>query len=393
MVRTFLKTKFMEDGKLLWYSIEVFVIFLALVIREEEAYGLALLIAAIYFGGYFIASFNIRSGTETILQGSSFYRSKKNLLIIAGGLLDNLLLGVAVLLFINMVPGRNLWVTVLYAINIYCFSTAIGIFVGVLAKSQMSGFLLCTILSIINFTDFLFQEEYFRFTSPVVQIGNLARFQWWNQLTLLIISLTIFFVLIYNKKIVWVIFVIGIIIIGGVDVLLSRNIHTPPELPIIYRDILEEVNIQNREHGLPYYENIVVYKSVYYPWMSNSNKRPIYIEGDTLYVNCFTESLCNLEAEELIQRMILSIMKPHSIPQDSIAVLYFRYLIGDMEYVNSFLYEEQRMQYGEVVSFNYGLYAEVLVNSPKRYGELYALAQSYNTNQEILDAWNDEVDD
>lgn len=204
------------------------------------------------------------------------------------------------------------------------------------------------------------------------------------------LSVGIYMTLLWKKKAFLLIGLCGSMMVAGIDIYLSQYVKIVPEA---YRSyvfhFLEQINAQNKECGFKSYEQIEIYKSVYYPWKPASHKMFIYEKEDTLYVNCFTESLCNLSEEEIIMRAVISQLKPDSKLQNIMTDLYAQQLLENDEYVKSFLYEEQTKKYGAVVSEYYGFCAEILLNERARYGELYELSKKYSnkTPQEIMDMW------
>ena len=116
------------------------------------------------------------------------------------------------------------------------------------------------------------------------------------------------------------------------------------------------------------------------------------VTGQGLYVNCFTESLCNMPEEEILMRAAYSLLKPESRLQEIMVELYIQQLLGNTEYVEQFLKDEQIKQYGAVVSPNYGFMADVLVGETENYGKLYKLVKEYNTVQEVPESWRDSDD-
>ena len=96
----------------------------------------------------------------------------------------------------------------------------------------------------------------------------------------------------------------------------GANNKVPADYEAYVRENLEYVNEWNAKCGFTEYEDIVIYKSVYYPWMSSDKKVPIYVRDQTIYMNCFTESLCSLEDREIIIRAVNSLLKPRSGAQN-----------------------------------------------------------------------------
>lgn len=393
MIKTFLKAKYAEDGKILWNVIAAVIIFLAFVVKNEASTGLALLIAGIYFGAWFVSSFNTRYGIEVILSGCGYYQKEKARLHILGTLCFNLPFGLAVLVYINLVNGKVSLLCFFYALVIYLFANAVGLIVGMLSKSTISGMLVCVLASLINFVKLLALEQNLRFLSPVNQIGNLNVFQWWNQLILLVTAVIIFTWTAFRKRIIiWG----GLLCMAGIvtaDIAVAKTVDTlPADYELYAREALEYVNEWNDKCGFDSYENIVVYKSVYYPWMSNDNKVPIYVRDNTIYMNCFTESMCNLDESEIINRAVSSLLKPDPGAQMAMASLYRQWLLGEEQSVRMYLESEQTAQAGRVYNPFYALAAEVLIYEPERYGELYLLTGIYETREEVMEVWGKAYD-
>lgn len=207
---------------------------------------------------------------------------------------------------------------------------------------------------------------------------------------LLIAAVVLLFILIRKKGMILSGVVLGAAIIL-IDVGYSEKRYTlPEEYRVFSQNILNRVNESNRECGFPSYDNIVVYKSIYYPWEPARERMVIRTDETTLYMNCSTESLCNMEEEEIVTRAVYSLLDPDSRQQTAIAELYILNLLGNYDYVNSFLYENQLQMYGEIVSKNYGLYAEVVVNQPEKLAFLYELAKENYSSEELLEAWGSE---
>lgn len=393
MIKTFLKAKYTEDGKILWSGIAAVIIILAFGVRSETPMGLALLIAGIYFGAWFVSSFNTRYGIEVILSGCGHYQKEKARLHILGTLCFNLPFGLAVLVYINLANGKVSLLCIFYASVIYLFANAVGMIVGMLSKSMISGMLVCVLASLINFVKLLALEQNLRFLSPVNQIGNLNVFQWWNQLILLVTAVIIFIWTAFRKRIIiWG----GLLCIAGIvtaDIAAAKTVDTVPvDYELYARKALEYVNEWNGKCGFDSYENIVVYKSVYYPWMSSENKVPIYVRGNTIYMNCFTESMCNLDESEIINRAVSSLLKPDPGAQNAMASLYRQWLSGEEQDVYMYLESEQTAQAGRVYNPFYGLAAEVLIYEHERYGELYRMTGTYETREEVMEVWGKAYD-
>ena len=393
MLKTFLKAKYAEDGKILWNGIVAVIIILAFVVRSETSMGLALLIAGIYFGSWFVSSFNTRYGIEVILSGCGHYQKEKARLHILGTLWFNLPFGLAVLVYINLVNGKVSLLCFFYALVIYLFANAVGLIVGMLAKSMISGMLVCVLASLVNFVKLLALEQNLRFLSPVNQIGNLNVFQWWNQLVLLVIAVIIYTWTVFRKRvIIWAGFLCMAAIVAA-DITAAKKVDTvPADYELYAHESLEYVNEWNGRCGFDSYENIVVYKSVYYPWMSNDNKVPIYVRDDTIYMNCFTESMCNLDESEIINRAVYSLLDPDMGAQMAMASLYRQWLSGEEQDVYMYLEGEQTAQAGRVYNPFYALAAEVLIYEPERYGELYRMTGTYETREEVMEVWGKAYD-
>ena len=388
MIKTFLKAKYAEDEKMLWNGIVAVIIILAFLIRSEKSMGLALLLAGIYFGAWFVSSFNTRYGVEVILSGCGYYHKEKSRLYIRGTLGYNLPLGLAVLVYLNLVNGKVSFLCFFYAFVLYLFTNAVGLIVGILVKSLQGGLLICVLASLVNFARLLVLEQELRFLSPVIQIGNLNVFQWWNLLVLLLIAIVIYTWLIFRKRgVIWAgILCMAVIIFTDVAVA-GTNDRVPSDYEIYARETLEYVNQWNAKCGFASYENIVVYKSVYYPWMSNEDKVPIYARDNTIYMNCFTESLCSMDEREMIVRAVNSLLKPDLGAQNAMASFYQQWLLDEEQNVYKYLESEQIAQTGRVYNPFYGLAAEVLIYHPEKYGELYLLAGEYDTREEVVEMW------
>ncbi len=376
-----------EYGKK-WYLIRIPIIVLAFFLRGNEALGLALLIGVMIFDAYFTAVFDRRSGVEDILSGSGYYQRKKDSLHIVRSLLHNLFNGIITFAYICLSQRKVNVLSILYTLVLLVSVNAVTLFLAKYIKQQLVGLLLCTGLTLLNFVKVIILEEYLRYISPVIQIENMNRIQWWNLLVLFFISGGMYMTLLWKKKTFLFIGLFCSMIVAGTDIYLSQYASV---LPDTYKNyvvtLLEQVNERNKECGFDGCEQIIVYKSVYYPWEPVSHKVFIYEKEDTLYANCFTESLCNMNEEEIIMRAVLSRLKPDSKMQNIMADLYMQQLLGNNEYVKSFLYEEQTKRYGAVVSKYYGFCAEILINEPERYGELYELSKMYSTPQEIINVW------
>lgn len=388
MIKTFLKVKYLEDGKMLWNGIVAVIIILAFLIRSEKSMGLALLLAGIYFGAWFVSSFNTRYGVEIILSGCGYYHKEKARLCIRGTLSYNLPLGLAVLVYLNLANGKVSFLCFFYAFVLYLFANAIGLIAGILVKSLPGGLLICVLASLVNFLKLLVLEQELRFVSPVIQIGNLNIFQWWNLLVLLSIAIVIYTWIIFRKRrVIWA----GILCVAAIaftDVAVAgTNDRVPSDYEIYAREALEYVNQWNARCGFASYENIVVYKSVYYPWMSNEDKVPIYARDNTIYMNCFTESLCNMDKREIIVRAVNSLLKPDWGAQNAMASFYQQWLLDEEENVYKYLESEQIAQTGMVYNQFYGLAAEVLIYQPEKYGKLYSLVGEYDTREEVVEMW------
>ena len=393
MIKTFLNAKYAEDGKILWSGIMAAVIILSFAVRSEASMGLALLIAGIYFGAWFVSSFNTRYGIEVILSGCGHYQKEKARLHILGTLCYNLPFGLAVLVYINLANGNVSLPCFFYAFVIYLFANALGLIVGMLAKSMISGMLICVLASLVNFVKLLALEQNLRFVSPVNQIGNLKVFQWWNQLILLVIAVIIYAWTVFRKRVIIFAGFLCMAAIVMADITVAKKVTSvPSDYEVYAREALEYVNEWNGRCGFDRYKNIVVYKSVYYPWMSSENKVPVYVRDNTIYMNCFTESMCNLDESEIITRAVYSLLDPDMGAQNAMASLYRQWLLGEEQSVCMYLESEQTDQADRVYNPFYALAAEVLIYEPERYGELYRMAGTYETREEVMEVWGKTYD-
>ena len=94
-----------------------------------------------------------------------------------------------------------------------------------------------------------------------------------------------------------------------------------------------------------------------------------------------------MKQDELINRAIVSLLKPRTQVQYSMIELYIQKILGNDLYVKSFLYDEQVKEYGLIVSKYYGFYAEVLTNNPQRFGELYELSKTCDSPEKLQMEW------
>jgi hypothetical protein len=388
MTRAFLKAKYLEEDRILWYCFEAAIVILAFAARQEASFGLALLVTGIYLGAWFSASFHARYGIEVLLSGCGFYRRKQAGLLILAGLVLNAPLGLAVLAYAALSNGSISVVCLLYAVILYLFANAFGLLIGSCVRKTVGGLALCTLASALNFLEVLVLEQELRFFSPVVQIGNLGRFQWWNLLVLLTAAAMIDLWSLSRKRAVILAGLLGIAAILLTDLALAKNERkVSPDYEAYASEAIGYVNGWNALCGFPSYGEIVIYKSVYYPWMPGKAKRPVYAEGDVLYMNCFTESLCSLDRREIILRAVASILKPKPGAQNAMAGLYQQWLLGRKQAVYEYLESSQIQRQGRIYDRFLGLAAEVLVYHPERYGELYELAGAYGTREEVTEAW------
>lgn len=390
--KTFLKIKYKDDFGLLWLLSQAVLAVTAFIIRANSSMGLALFIGGMLLSAYFVSVFHERKGVDIILGGDCAYLKIKYKLMVSAALIENLLFGILIFIYIYFSVENINILSFLYTIILYLFVTAIGLLIGICCKNQKIAIMICSILIIVNFLKIIILEENLRYFSPVIQIANMNRFQWWNLFMLFLIAIiSLLFILIQRKGIIFlgVILALSIVLF---DVNYSESRYTlSDEYQVFSQNILNRVNERNRECGFSSYENIEVYKSIYYPWEPASEKMIIYVEQKTLYMNCFTESLCNMKEKEIVARAVYSLLDPDSVQQRAIAELYIESLLGNSEYVNSFLYENQIRTHGDIVSKNYGLFAEVLVNQPENLSKLYEFTKEYHSNEELLEAWGVEV--
>lgn len=393
MIKTFLKAKYTEDGKFSWIIIVAIIIILAFLVRSEKTIGLALLIAGIYFGAWFVSSFNIRCGIEIILSGCGYYRKAKAWLHIIGALAYNLPLGLAVLVYISLQNGKMSFLCLFYAAVVYLFANAVGVLVGTFVKKSISGLFICSLISLVNFPKVLVLEQELRFISPVIQLGNLKVFQWWNLLSLAVIAIAVYaWILLRKRRVIWLLFgCMAAIIFADITIAKTKN-KVCSDYEIYARDVLEYVNECNAKCGFDTYESIVVYKSVYYPWMSNEKKVPIYVRDNTIYMNCFTESLCDMDEREIMIRAVNSLLKPDLGAQNVMASFYRQWLMDEEENIYKYLENVQIEQTGRVYNPFYGLVAEVLIYQPEKYGELYLLSGTCDTKEEVMEKWEEIYD-
>lgn len=398
MIKAFLRAKYKEDGRLLWNGIIIAIIILAFLARGEAAAGLAVLIAGIYFGAWFVSSFHVRCNIDMLLSGCGCYQKQKPTLYIAGTLRHNLPLGLAVFTYISLACGKVNCLCLFYTLTVYLFANGVGMLAGVYIKKTAGGLLICSVASAVNFVKILTLEQTLRFFSPVVQIGNLKVFQWWNLLSLIVMAAVMYgWVLAFSWK--WKRYLtagigllcMAVIIFADITVTGANN-KVPMDYEAYARKTLEYVNQWNVKCGFTQYENIVIYKSVYYPWMPSDYKAPIYIRDQTIYMNCFTESLCNLEDREIITRAVNSLLKPKPGAQNVMASFYQQWLLREEQNVYRYLESAQIEQAGRVYNPFYKLAAEVLIYEPERYGEMYLLAGECDTREEVIERWEKNND-
>lgn len=388
-VRLFLKMEYQEDGKLIWISIETVLLMLAFFLKEVPNYGLAILIGGMYLGAYIVSSFHNRTGAEALLLGNGCYQKKKGTLLVISCYFHNLFLEVGIFLYLIILFKLN-FIVIFYGLVLCLFTNAVGMLVGSMVKNEVAGMGVCILISCLNFMKLLMQEEYLRFFSPIVQIGNMKILQWWNLFVLLTLALTISIFRIVPVKRFALPGITVIFFVVAVDIQFHTEIGSVPEEYETYAgDILNKINEMNVQCGLMEYDNIVIYKSVYYPWKSNRDKMVFYEKDGTLYMNCFTEYLCNLDEEEIVVRWGAAAMKPKTRLQMAIMDLYTEYFLGNIEYVAQFTSEQQMEAYGTIPSKNYGLAAEVLLNQKESYGELYRLSKEYEDDEKVLEIWKE----
>lgn len=377
--------KYREDKMLLWYIL-VFGSVVAAFMLQDASFGLAVLISCMIFDVFFTTSLNKRHGLDELLGTNANYHIRRNVLLIKSALISNLPIGIVTLIYICMVHKSMQIICILYAIVIYLTVNAVASIIGIMARTQLLGLIICTAVAVLQFVKLIVLEEYFRYVSFIVQIGNMNVFQWWNLLVLLSIATMIYLLLIFRKKVLLILAGLSIMTIVSLDISVSHD-NLPEQYIRDCTETLKLLNEMNEYHGLVSYDNIIVYKSVYYPWQSLDKKRVLYINDNTLYLNCFTESLCNMSQDELINRAVISLLKPHTQMQNSMIDLYIQKVLGNDAYTRSFLYDEQEKKYGTITSKYYGLYAEVLINSPERFGELYELSETCDSKQTLLREW------
>lgn len=379
-----LLNRYKEDGNRKWLCFQGGIVLLAILIRSYQ--GVAVLIGGMLISGYLMSIFQAQSGIHILLSQDQVYLKQKEVIKMISAGLCNLFLGVFALVYIGILNQKITLIVLLYGISIYLFATGVGVFIGVLCKSFKLGFMICIIFIISNFLKMLVLEENFRYISPMVPLGNLNQLQWWNLSMSLLISACICIYLMLGRKRVWLIGGILSFIIITTDVFFSsREVHPPEQYQQFVEQIFSLVNEQNRNHGLPVFAEIKVEKSTYYLWNPASKKRVFYQEDDILYMNCFTESLCNLDAREMIVRMLYSTLKPQNPPQQSVIDLYVELILGNDEKILAFLPEEQEKIYGEVPSLKYALYADTLINTPSQFGKLYELVGELDSVEDIIE--------
>lgn len=388
-VRKFLKAEYWEDGKIIWLVVEIILMILVFFLKNNSNYGIAVLAAGMYFGAYIVASFHIRFGVETLLLGNSMYQRKKGMLFLNSCIFHNLLLEIAIFAYLLLTFKISL-VVIFYGIILCIFTNAIGMFIGFYIRNEIKGVAVCVFLVGINFLKIIVQEEYLRYFSPIVQIGNMKTLQWWNLLVLLIIAGMIITVMIYRERKFILVGIAAILLIVIVDIQQHSKISSvPAEYETYAGDILNRINDFNKDCGMEQYDDIVIYKKVYYPWMSNQDKRVFYKKDDTLYMNCFTEYLCNLEEKEIVTRWSATALKPNTRLQMAMEDLYNEYFFGNIDYVEQFIYKNQIKSDGTIYSKNYALAADTLLTQKEAYGELYLLTKEYKDDEKVLKIWRE----
>lgn len=388
-IKKFLKMEYQEDGKFIWILVEVFLVVLACFLRGSNQYGIALLIGGMYIGSFLVSSFHYRTGADTLLLGNGYYQKKKGFLFVVGCFLHNLLLEVGIYFYLILSYGISV-TAIIYGTIICIFTNAVGILIGINAKKEIVGLGICVLLIGINFPKLLFQEENLRFFSPVVQVGNMNTLQWWNLLVLLIFGSAVIAKMILRKKEIFIVGGAGILLVIGADIWShNKTLSVPKEYEVYVEGILDGINEVNAECGMMEYEDIVIYKETYYPWKSNREKMVFYQNDATLYMNCFTESLCNMEEEEIVLRWATSALKPVNKYQYAIHDIYVSYLLGETEFIDGFTHEKQIEDNGEVVTPNYGLAAEIIQKEKERYGELYRFAKKCNEGDNVVELWEE----
>lgn len=385
VVNKVLWIKYKEDKLLFWNILEIGCIVVAFVIHDGS-FGLAILISCHMFDAYFTTSLNKKYGLDELLGGNVDYHIRRNRLLLGSALISNMPLGIVTFIYICSINRSMKFICVLYTLVILLVANAIASIVGIMVKTQVCGLFICTVIAVIQFIKLLVLEEYFRYFSLVVQIGNMRVIQWWNLLVLFLIAVTIYILLIYRKKIQLVLGSAFIIIIILLDITGDHGTLSEQYVKDC-SETLHVVNRMNQLHGFPYFDDLIIYKSVYYPWQSSDRKQIITLQENSLYVNCFTESLCNMKQDELINRAIVSLLKPRTQVQYNMIELYIQKILGNDLYVNSFLYDEQMKEYGLIVSKYYGFYAEVLTNNPQRFGELYELSKTCDSPEKLQMEW------
>jgi hypothetical protein len=365
------------------------IVTLSFALSDNPSLGLSLLLGVMIMNSYFVAAFHERKGINSLLCGdNSYIKIKKNIVLLTT-IFDQCILIILLFLYICQRAGRVDPLTLIYTMVVTSFMISVGMLVGVFCKNQKVALIICALLCTVNFLKVLFLEETLRFFSPVLQLANMDTLQWWNLATLGILAITLVCFIYHNRKRVLVAGGIAIAVIIAADVSLSERSLLPADYKQFASAILEDINIINRASGFDYYENIEVYKSIYYPWESATEKRVVYANNDTLFMNCFTESLCALEEQEITMRTVYSLLDPDTAQQRAIADLYIEHLLGNDDNITGFLAENQINEYGAVVSKNFALYAEILINHPEQLAKLYEVTKKYTTSDEIVRAWND----
>lgn len=388
-IKKFLKMEYQEDGKFIWILVEIILLVLACYLRGSDQYGIALLIGGMYIGSFLVSSFHYRTGADTLLLGNGYYQKKKGFLFVVGCFLHNILLEVGIYFYLFLSYGISI-TAIIYGTILCIFTNAIGILIGTTVKKEIVGLGICVLLIGINFPKLLFQEEYLRFFSPVVQVGNINKLQWWNLLVLLIFGIAVIAKMILQEKDIIIVAGAAILLVIGADIWShNKTLSVPKEYEVYVEGILDGINKVNAECGMMEYEDIVIYKETYYPWESNREKMVFYQKDTTLYLNCFTESLCNMEKDEIILRWAAATLNAKNKYQQAVGDMYAQYLIGNEEFINQFTYENQIKEYGKVVTPIYGLAVEIIQNDIERYGELNKFAKECKEGDDIVKLWEE----
>lgn len=378
MIREYLKSKLNENGKIISPLLIVLWIVLAFLLSGYETTGIALLIAGIIWSSFEIALFHKTNGIDEVLSGCGFYQQKKQYLLIQGTLICSAPFAFAVCLFLLVFCKGDLWMLTFYSLVVYLFANSLGLALSGI-PNQVLAYGVCFLVSVINFPKLLFLEQSLRHISPVVPVGNLEMFQWWNVFTILVIACTIYAWMIWKKKFIFSIALLTIGIIFVMDISISKKdtaVSESYEHKIL--DTVDYVNTYQKSFGLEGFDTVEIRKSVYYPWMSNEAKVPVRVENQKLFVNCFTPSLCNLSEEDIISRIIRSQLKPQYGAQNVMVSMYMSWVLGDRERVETYLRSENAFD---------ALVSDVIVRHPEQFGALYALSEQWNTKEEIIEAW------